>query len=67
MKESNRRSIIVLSIASIIPVVTHFLVVSSEGVSPLEIGAVMLSVGIVVLDLLFAAGLALEWIEAAEE
>jgi len=67
MKESNRRSIIVLSIASIIPVATHFLVVSSEGVSPLEIGAVMLSVGIVVLDLLFAAGLALEWIEEAEE
>tara|TARA_R110000744_G_C18992632_1_gene520766 strand:+ start:40 stop:240 length:201 start_codon:yes stop_codon:yes gene_type:complete len=63
MKESNRRSIIVLSIASIIPVATHFLVVSGEGLSPLEFGVVVLSMCIVVIDVLFAAGLALEWIE----
>tara|TARA_R110002167_G_C12311557_1_gene618184 strand:+ start:43 stop:243 length:201 start_codon:yes stop_codon:yes gene_type:complete len=63
MKESNRRSIIVLSIASIIPVATHFLVVSGEGLSPLEFGVVVLSMCIAVIDVLFAAGLALEWIE----
>lgn len=66
MKESNRRSIIVLSIASIIPVATHFLVVSGEGLSPLEFGVVVLSMCIAVIDVLFAAGLALEWIEEAK-
>ena len=67
MKESTRRSLVVLAIASIIPVATHFLIVSGEGLSPLEFGTVVLSMCIVVLDVLFAAGLALAWIEEAED
>jgi hypothetical protein len=66
MKESTRRTIVVLSIASIIPVVTHPLVSGQPTLSPLEFLGVLLSGIIVFLDVLFIAGLAFEWIEESK-
>ena len=67
MKESTRRTIVVLAIASIIPVVTYPLVSGQPTLSAVEFLGVLLSWIIVFLDVLFIAGLAFEWIEEAKE
>jgi hypothetical protein len=67
MKESTRRTIVVLLIASIIPVVTYPLVSGQPTLSAVEFLGVLLSWIIVFLDVLFIAGLAFEWIEEAKE
>jgi len=67
MKESTRRTIVVLLIASIIPVVTYPLVSGQPTLSAVEFLGVLLSWIIVFLDVLFIAGLAFEWIEDAKE
>ena len=63
MRGSTRRAIIVMSIASILPAVTHALVDVTDPLSALTFLSVMLSGLIVTLDVLLIAFAALQWID----